>query len=115
MEKPISFENLPQAITLLIEKVESLELLLKSQQSSQVASDKPMSIIEAAKFVNLTVPTLYGFVSKRTIPFSKMGKRLYFSEMELTEWIQTGRKQTRSEISVNVNTVSLLTPRKSKR
>ena len=115
MEKPISFENLPQAITLLLEKVESLELLLKSQQSNQAASDKPMSITEAAKLVNLTKPTIYGFVSNRTIPFSKVGKRLYFSEVELTSWIQTGRKQTRSEISTNVNAVSLLTPRKSKR
>ena len=116
MEK-VSFENLPQAVSLLLEKVDSLEQLLKSQQTtiSNAPSDRPMSISEAAKFVNLTVPTLYGFVSKRTIPFSKVGKRLYFSEVELTSWIQSGRKQTCSEISVNINAVSLLTPRKSKR
>ena len=54
MEK-INFENLPQAVSLLLEKVDSLEQLLKSQQSiNRVASDKPMSIAEAAKFVNLT-------------------------------------------------------------
>lgn len=98
MEK-VSFETLPQAVSLLLEKVESLELLLKKQQNTNVASDRPMSITEAAKFVNLTVPTLYGFVSKRTIPFSKVGKRLYFNEIELTSWIQSGRKQTCTEIS----------------
>lgn len=95
----VSFENLPQAVSLLLEKVETLEQLLKSQQSiNRVASDKPMSITEAAKFVNLTVPTLYGFVSKRTIPFSKVGKRLYFSETELTSWIQSGRKQSVTDL-----------------
>ncbi len=99
MEK-INFENLPQAVSLLIEKVDTLEQLLKSQQTiiSQAPSDKPMSISEAAKFVNLTVPTLYGFVSKRTIPFSKVGKRLYFSETELTSWIQNGRQKTCDEL-----------------
>lgn len=95
----VSFENLPQAVSLLLEKVETLEQLLKSQQNTSAPSDRPMSITEAAKFLNLSVPTLYGFVSKRTIPFSKVGKRLYFSEAELTSWIKSGRKQTCIEIA----------------
>lgn len=109
----LSFENLPQAVSLLLEKVDSLEQLLKSQQTiiSQAPSDRPMSIKEAAKFVNLTVPTLYGFVSKRTIPFSKVGKRLYFSETELTSWIQSGRKQTKDEL-INTPKVATLIPRR---
>ena len=94
----VSFENLPQAVSLLLEKVENLEQLLKSQQNPASPSDRPMSITEAAKFLNLSVPTLYGFVSKRTIPFSKLGKRLYFSEAELTTWVKSGRKQTCTEI-----------------
>ena len=97
MEK-ISFENLPQAVSLLLEKVETLEQLLKSQQNPGSLSDKPMTISQAAEFVNLTVPTLYGFVSKRTIPFSKVGKRLYFSEAELSTWIKSGRKQSITDL-----------------
>ena len=95
----VSFENLPQAVGLLLSKVENLEQLLKSQQNTSAPSDRPMSITEAAKFLNLSVPTLYGFVSKRTIPFSKLGKRLYFSEAELTSWVKSGRKQTCTEIA----------------
>ena len=98
-KEKISFENLPQAVSLLLEKVETLEQLLKSQQNPSAPSDRPMSITEAAKFLNLSVPTLYGFVSKRTIPFSKGGKRLYFSEAELTTWVKSGRKQTCTEIA----------------
>ena len=115
MEK-INFENLPQAVSLLIEKVDSLELLLKSQQSnnSNAPSDKPMSISEAAKFVNLTVPTLYGFVSKRSIPFSKVGKRLYFSETELTSWIQGGRQKTCDEL-VSMPSIACIKPLKNTR
>ena len=97
-KEKISFENLPQAVSLLLEKVETLEQLLKSQQNPGSLSDKPMTISQAAEFVNLTVPTLYGFVSKRTIPFSKVGKRLYFSEAELSTWIKSGRKQSITDL-----------------
>ena len=90
----ISFNDMPKALAQLISKVENLEQLLKSQQNPALPSDKPLTISQAAEFVNLTVPTLYGFVSKRTIPFSKVGKRLYFSEAELTSWIKSGRKQS---------------------
>ena len=90
----ISFNEMPKALAHLISKVETLEQLLKSQQNPALPSDKPLTISQAAEFVNLTVPTLYGFVSKRTIPFSKLGKRLYFSEAELTSWIKSGRKQS---------------------
>ena len=110
----VSFENLPQAVSLLLEKVETLEQLLKSQQNPALPSDKPLTISQAAEFVNLTVPTLYGFVSKRTIPFSKVGKRLYFSENELTSWIQNGRQQTRDEL-LSIPTVAFVKPTKSKR
>lgn len=109
MEK-VSFDNLPQAVSLLIEKVDLLQQLLQTQ-SNKVATDKPMSVNQAAKFVNLAVPTLYGLVSNRIIPFSKVGKRLYFSEQELTAWIQTGRSKTRAEISSNTD--CFLTPKKS--
>ncbi len=113
MEK-INFENLPQAVSLLIEKVDLLTMLLETKTNNTNAiSDKPMSITEAAKFVNLTVPTLYGFVSKRTIPFSKIGKRLYFTETELAAWIQSGRKKTCTEISDTPDT--FLITKKSKR
>ncbi len=63
-----------------------------------------LSIKEAAKFLHLSVPTIYGYVSKNEIPFSKKGKRLYFSKQELTEWIKTGRSKTTLEISSEANT-----------
>lgn len=94
----ISFNEMPKALAHLISKVENLEQLLKSQQNPASLSDRPMTISQAAEFVNLTVPTLYGFVSKRTIPFSKVGKRLYFSEAELTAWIKSGRKKSFADL-----------------
>ena len=109
----ITFENLPQAVSQLIEKVDSLTTLLESKSNNTAATDKPMSINEAATFLKLSVPTIYGFVSRREIPFSKLGKRLYFTEIELSEWIKTGRKSTRAELSESVECI--LTPKKHSR
>jgi excisionase family DNA binding protein len=61
-------------------------------------SDGLLTIDEAAKLLTLAVPTLYGMVGRREIPFCKKGKRLYFIKQELTEWVHSGRKQTASEI-----------------
>lgn len=69
---------------------------------SQTESNHPLTVQQAADFLNLAVPTIYGLVSRREIPFSKKGKRLYFLKEELTEWVQTGRKRTVAEIEKEV-------------
>jgi hypothetical protein len=43
-------------------------------------------------------------VSKNSIPYSKKGKRLYFSKQELINWIKEGRQKTITEISNEANT-----------
>lgn len=114
-EIKINFENLPQAVSQLIDKVDKLTTLLESTSSNPNAvSAKPLSIQEAAKYLKLSVPTIYGMVSRREIPFSKLGKRLYFSEISLNEWIQTGRKSTRSEMLTSDKCV-LVAPKKAKK
>lgn len=62
--------------------------------------DKPLHIKQAAEYLGLTVPTIYGLIHRKTIPVSKIGRHLYFSKKELNAWLQTGRKLTISEISL---------------
>lgn len=57
-----------------------------------------LSLHEAASFLQLAPQTLYGFTSKRKIPFIKKGKKLYFKISELEKWLETGRKKSRDEI-----------------
>ena len=99
MEK-ITFENLPLAVSQLLDKLENIELLLQVKGNEhQPEADQVLTIQKAAEKLCLSVPTLYGLVHDAKIPVSKKGKRLYFSKQELTEWIKTGRKKTVSEIS----------------
>jgi excisionase family DNA binding protein len=62
-------------------------------------ADQLLAIQQAAEILCLSVPTIYGLVSRAEIPCMKKGKRLYFSKHELTDWIKSGRKKTLVEIA----------------
>jgi excisionase family DNA binding protein len=95
----LTFEKLPQAVTQIYDKLENIERLLLSQNNvSQSNEDKLLTIREAAVILHLSVPTIYGLVQHQGIPVCKKGKRLYFTQQELTQWIKTGRKKTITEI-----------------
>lgn len=61
-------------------------------------SEKLLTVQEAAKFLNLTVPTIYSKVSKGELPVMKRSKRLYFSSTELMQYLKAGRKKLNAEI-----------------
>ncbi|MBW4888966.1 helix-turn-helix domain-containing protein [Mucilaginibacter sp. HMF5004] len=95
MEK-ITFEQLPDAVALLLEKVERIEHLLTGQ--SQCQSEDLLTIKQAADFLDLAVPTLYSKVCRNEVPVNKRGKRLYFYKSELTDWVKGGRRDTALEM-----------------
>jgi len=93
-----TFEELPQAISALHDKVDNIkDLLLESQKVPPPYADL-LTIKQAAEFLSLSVPTLYTKVSRKEIPVNKRGKRLYFSTDELSTWIKSGRRKTQEEI-----------------
>ena len=100
MEQILSFDQLPKAVNQLNEKLENIEKLLLATQSSQPSetSELLLTIQEAAEFLNLSVPTIYSKVSRGELPVMKRSKRLYFSNIELMEYLKAGRKKTNTEI-----------------
>jgi len=68
------------------------------RQNSEQEQDKIFSVKEASAFLNLAQQTLYGFTSKREIPFLKRGKKLYFRKSELETWLLEGKKKSKGEI-----------------
>ena len=80
--------------------IETLLLDLKhkpKEQGYQQEGEQLLTIQQAGEMLNLTVPTLYGYVQRAEIPVCKRGKRLYFSKQELLQWIKAGRKKTLAE------------------
>lgn len=70
----------------------------KTNTDSIEQPEQFLTIQEASQFLNLTVPTIYSKVSKGELPVMKRSKRLYFSSIELMEYLKKGRKKTNVEI-----------------
>ncbi len=100
MEQELTFDQLPKAVTMLTKEVSELKQLLlnKSEQQPPDQPEQLLTIQGAAKFLSLSVPTMYGKTHLHTVPFMKRGKRLYFSKAELLEYIKQGRKLTNDEL-----------------
>lgn len=95
----ISFENLPKAVAHLVNEVEELKLLVEKGQATVLPQKRiPIGIEEACLIIGKAKPTVYALVRKRMLPCYKNGKKLYFFEKELLEWITNGKKKTLQEI-----------------
>lgn len=86
----------PPELATLIE--DSIKRVLSGQsQSSPIQSDELLTVQDAAKFLTLSVPTIYGLIAKNELPVMKRSKRCYFSKTELVDYIKQGRKKTVEE------------------
>ena len=98
MKDILTFDQLPEAVTRIQEKLENIAQLLLQRQEHSPEQDEIMPVDKAAIFLDLAVPTVYSKVCRKELPVNKRGKRLYFYRSELTEWIKSGRKKTADEI-----------------
>lgn len=90
--------SIPEVRQLFRQELETY-FATQKHHPNQPEADQLLTVKETANFLNLSVPTIYGYVHRQEIPVNKRGKRLYFSKKELTAWIKGGRKKTISEIS----------------
>lgn len=99
-EQNLTFDQLPKAVTMLTNEVSELKRLLIEKQE-QAPTEKPeqlLTVQEASQFLNLSVPTIYSKVSRNELPVMKRSKRLYFSSIDLMEYVKEGRKKSNTEI-----------------
>jgi excisionase family DNA binding protein len=78
--------------TVIIDCVNSC---LKNNKQADKLPDTPelLTIDEASAFLRLAKPTIYSMVSRGSLPHMKRG-RLYFSRIELMEYLRQGKVQT---------------------
>ena len=87
-----------------LKRIEDLlsRMLLESQthltDQKRKAQDKSIEL--AIAITGLKKKTIYNLAYKRHIPHSKRGKRLYFDEAELNQWITNGRRKTLEELGL---------------
>jgi excisionase family DNA binding protein len=98
----MTFDKLPEAVAYLINEVAHIKELVEGNQSPLPVKRVPIGIEEACQIIGKAKPTIYTLVRKRLLPCYKNGKKLYFFEDELLEWIAKGKKKTLQEIESEV-------------
>jgi excisionase family DNA binding protein len=76
--------------------------LIKESTISHVAEtahERLWNIQQAARYLAVSVSTLYGWVWQRRIPFVKMGRALRFDPSDLENFIETSKQRPRKESS----------------
>jgi excisionase family DNA binding protein len=115
MNTEYTYNDLPQAVTMLVKEFSELKrfLIEKQEQPAAEHPEKPLNVQEAAQFLNLTVATIYSKVSKGELPVMKRSKRLYFSSTELMAYLKDGRKKSNAEIEADADAF-LLTKKRNR-
>ena len=60
-----------------------------------------MTVQDAAKFLSVSVSTLYGWAWQRRIPFVKVGRALRFVRGDLEKFIESHRFEARTQLHAN--------------
>ena len=98
--EPISFNELPQAMAYLIQKVERLESILSKPNLVQSESDKWFNVQELCEFLpdKPARQTVYGWIGQKLIPYHKKGKKLQFLKSEIDAWLLGDKRQSVAEL-----------------
>lgn len=94
----LTFNELPSAVTLLLQKVEDIEHLLHQLQGDLTQKKKseenghiPMSLTEACAFLKMKRSTMYYHLENGNIPATRKGKNYILFKDELVRWAESGR------------------------
>ena len=98
-----TLEEMPGALSYLIEKVEGLERTAKSLLNRQEDCCSPhwMDVDELCDYIpsHPVKQTVYGWVSDKQIPHHKINKALVFLQSEIDDWMkQCGNRHIEKQI-----------------
>ena len=102
----ITFDNLPEAVTQLLQEVAYIRNHLLNQSATTPepmpypAENKFLTVTEVSQMLNLSTGAIYNMTSTRQIPFFKKGRRVYFDKKEIDEWIRQDRRKTIKQLQV---------------
>ena len=101
-EKNTTFEDLPKAMTWMMDKLNELTSKVDSinNQTVQPQTDQWMNLKELCEYLpnHPAEQTVYGWTSCHQIPFHKRGKRIMFLKSEIDTWLHDGKIKSQKEL-----------------
>ena len=71
---------------------------VRNEQTAKEQKEKLLTVKETAEFLSLSVATIYSKCSKGELEYFKRSKRLYFSSIQLMDYLKEGHNKSNSEI-----------------
>ena len=86
-KKVLAFEQLPELIQNLVERIEALEKTVREKQQPQPLEGELMSVEDVCKLLGKSKSAVYRTVRCHDIPFIRQGNRLYFDRPTIKKWL----------------------------
>ena len=93
----LNFEQLPQAVAMLLSEVKELKALLQNSNQAKVEPENYWFNLEELCAYLPDRPakqTVYGWIGQHIIPYHKKGKKLQFLKSEIDAWLLEDQRQT---------------------
>lgn len=102
MNEEVTFNNLPEAVTILLRKMERLEKLLTDRVDPEPEeADKWFDLQGLCEYLpdHPKRATVYGWINKKAIPYHKTAgrKQLAFLKSDIDKWMKDGKRKTVTE------------------
>jgi excisionase family DNA binding protein len=91
------FETIDSRLSNIENLLLDLKHTPKEKGNTQPEADELLTVQDTAKFLSLSVATIYDKIHKGELPVMKRSKRCYFSKFELIAYLKEGRKKTYAE------------------
>ena len=102
-DKNITFEDLPKAMSWMMDKLNKLDSKLDGLNSVPQAqsADQWMNLKELCEYLpsHPAEQTVYGWTSCHQIPYHKRGKRIMFLKSEIDAWLHEGKRKSQKELT----------------
>lgn len=89
-----------------LRKLESMINQLHQVMSSETIEENSSELMTAkqtAKFLDLTIPTIYSKTCRNELPFIKKDKRIYFLRSELLNYLKSDKSKSVEVLSSNAH------------
>jgi len=91
MEK-LTFEQLPEAVALLLEKINRIEKLLSGGKASETPLKTMLTINESAEYLGVSLSSTYKLTHRRVLPIYKpSGGKVYIKRDDLVTYMNKNR------------------------
>ena len=87
-QKSLAFEQLPELIQNLVERIESLEKAVREKHQPLPLENELMSVDDVCKLLGKSKSAVYRTVRYQDIPYIRQGHRLYFDRATIKKWLE---------------------------